>query len=108
VEINAFQRQSDVVIQKSIREGFGLVVSETLWKGTPVVAGRAGGIPLQMEDGVGGFLAGDDSEFVERLLYLLRTPGEAVRIGAAGRERVRENYLITRLLRDEMRLLASL
>ena len=61
-----------------------------------------------MEDGVGGFLAADDSEFVERLLYLLRTPGEAVRIGAAGRERVRENYLITRLLRDEMRLLASL
>ena len=108
VEINAFQHQSDVVIQKSIREGFGLVVSETIWKGTPVVAGRAGGIPLQMEDGVGGFLAGDDSEFVERLLYLLRTPGEAVRIGAAGRERVRENYLITRLLRDEMRLLASL
>lgn len=108
VEVNAFQRHSDVVIQKSIREGFGLVVSETLWKGTPVVAGRAGGIPLQMEDGVGGFLARDESEFVERVLYLLRTPGEAARVGTAGRERVRENFLIARLMRDEMRLLASL
>ena len=56
VEVNAFQRLSNVVIQKSIREGFGLVVSEALWKGTPVVAGRAGGIPLQMADGVGGIL----------------------------------------------------
>lgn len=108
VEVNAFQRHSDVVIQKSIREGFGLVVSETLWKGTPMVAGPAGGIPLQMEDGVGGFLAEDDDEFAERVLYLLRTPGEAARVGAAGRERVREGFLITRLMRDEMRLLASL
>ncbi len=56
IEVNAFQRLSNVVIQKSIREGFGLVVSEALWKGTPVVAGRAGGIPLQMADGVGGIL----------------------------------------------------
>lgn len=108
VEVNAFQRHSDVVIQKSIREGFGLVVSETLWKGTPVVAGPAGGIPLQMENGLGGFLAEDDDEFVERVLYLLRTPGEAARMGAVGRERVREGFLITRLMRDEMRLLASL
>ncbi len=108
VEVNAFQRHSDVVIQKSIREGFGLVVSETLWKGTPMVAGPAGGIPLQMEDGVGGFLAEDDDEFAERVLYLLRKPEEADRAGAAGRERVRESFLITRLMRDEMRLLASL
>ena len=56
IEVNAFQRLSDLVLQKSIREGFGLVVSEALWKGTPVVAGRAGGIPLQMADGVGGVL----------------------------------------------------
>ena len=54
--MNAFQRSSDVVVQKSIREGFGLVVSESLWKGTPVVAGRAGGIPMQMPEGVGGVL----------------------------------------------------
>jgi trehalose synthase len=108
VEVNAFQRHSDVVIQKSIREGFGLVVSETLWKGTPLVAGAAGGIPMQMENGVGGFLAEDDDEFVERVLSLLRNPGEAARMGAAGRERVREGFLITRLMRDEMRLLASL
>ncbi|MHB1244516.1 MAG: glycosyltransferase, partial [Gaiellaceae bacterium] len=56
IEVNAFQRLSDVVVQKSLREGFGLVVSEALWKGTPVVAGRAGGIPLQLADGVGGVL----------------------------------------------------
>ena len=56
IEVNAFQRLAQVVIQKSLREGFGLVVSESLWKGTPVVAGRAGGIPLQLQDGVGGFL----------------------------------------------------
>ena len=56
VEVNAFQRLSEVVVQKSIREGFGLVVSESLWKGTPVVAGRAGGIPMQMPEGIGGVL----------------------------------------------------
>ena len=108
VEVNAFQRHSDVVLQKSIREGFGLVISETLWKGTPLVAGAVGGIPMQMENGVGGFLAEDDDEFVERVLYLLRNPVEAARVGAAGRERVRENFLITRLMRDELRLLTSL
>ena len=74
VEVNAFQRLSQVVIQKSIREGFGLVVSESLWKGTPVVAGRAGGIPLQLQDGGGGFLVESVEECAERMLELLGDP----------------------------------
>jgi len=108
VEVNAFQLCSDVVLQKSIREGFGLVVSETMWKGTPVVANRSGGIPLQMEDGVGGFLVENTEECAERALYLLRHRDEARTLGLAGRERVRQRFLITRLLADELRLVSSL
>jgi len=108
VEVNAFQRASDVVLQKSIREGFGLIISESLWKATPVVANRAGGIPLQMENGVGGFLVESNEEAIERILYLLRHPEEAEAIGRAGKERVRERFLMPRLLADELRLLASL
>src|SRR5918993_1518199 len=77
VEVNAFQRLSDVVIQKSIREGFGLVVSETLWKGTPVVAGRAGGIPLQLQDGAGGILVDSTEQCAEGVLRILRDPSFA-------------------------------
>ena len=72
VEVNAFQRLSEVVVQKSIREGFGLVVSESLWKGTPVVAGRAGGIPIQMPEGVGGLLVDSVEECAAAMLRLLR------------------------------------
>ncbi len=108
IEVNAFQSCSDLVVQKSIREGFGLVVSETLWKGTPVVAGRAGGIPLQMPEGVGGVLVDSDDQLAAAIVQLLRHPREAADLAAAGRSRVRERFLITRLLADEMRLLISL
>jgi trehalose synthase len=108
IEVNAFQRLSQVVIQKSIREGFGLVVSEALWKGTPVVAGRAGGIPLQLADGTGGFLVDDVESCAERTLWLLRHPAEARVLGAHGRERVRQHFLLTRLIADELRLYAAL
>jgi trehalose synthase len=108
IEVNAFQRMSDVVIQKSLREGFGLVVSEALWKGTPVVAGRAGGIPLQLQDGVGGFLVDSVDACAERILWLLHHRDEARAIGAAGRERVRDHFLLTRLLADDLRLYGSL
>ena len=108
VEVNAFQLCSDVVIQKSIREGFGLVVSETIWKGTPVVANRSGGIPMQIGDGAGGFLVDSTEECAERTLYLLRHRDEARTLGLAGRERVRRHFLITRLLADELRLVGSL
>lgn len=108
VEVNAFQRLSDVVVQKSIREGFGLVVSESLWKGTPVVAGRAGGIPLQMPEGAGGRLVESTEECARALLELLADRESAAEHGRRGREHVREHFLLPRLLRDELRLLASL
>jgi trehalose synthase len=108
VEVNAFQRLSTVILQKSIREGFGLVISESLWKGTPVVANRAGGIPLQMEDGVGGYLVDSTEQMAERALFLLNNPQDAKAVGRAGHERVRERFLTPRLIRDELRLLASL
>ena len=107
LEVNAFQSASDVVIQKSIREGFGLIVSETLWKGTPIVAGRTGGIPMQMSDGEGGFLVSREEDWLPRIDALLSNRDEARRIGALGRERVRERFLITRLLEDELSLMAG-
>lgn len=108
LEVNCFQRAADVVIQKSIREGFGLAVSEALWKGTPVVGGATGGIPLQLQDGVGGFLVTTVEQCAERAAYLLQHSDQAARIGAAGRDVVRERFLMPRLLRDELRLIASL
>lgn len=108
IEVNAFQRLSDVVIQKSIREGFGLVVSETLWKETPVVAGRAGGIPVQMPEGIGGVLAATNEEYAEGILRMLRQPELARDLARKGREHVRERFLITRLVADELRLLRDL
>ena len=108
MEVSAFQSSADVVIQKSIREGFGLGVSETMWKGTPLVANRSGGIPLQMEGDVGGFLVDSTEECAERVLFLLRDRDEAQKRGRAGRERVLQRFLITRLLADEIRLLLSL
>jgi trehalose synthase len=108
MEVSAFQTSSDVVIQKSIREGFGLGVSETMWKGTPVVANRSGGIPLQMEGDVGGFLVDSTDECAGRVYSLLQNRDEARRRGLAGRERVRQRFLITRLLADELGLLTSL
>jgi trehalose synthase len=108
VEVNAFQRLSEVVVQKSIREGFGLVVSESLWKGTPVVAGRAGGIPLQMPEGVGGVLVDSTEECAEAMLKLLNDRELASQLGQSGRERVREYFLLPRLLMEELRLLVTL
>jgi trehalose synthase len=108
VEVNAFQRLSDVVVQKSIREGFGLVVSESLWKGTPVVAGRAGGIPMQMPDEVGGLLVDSVEQCATAMLKLLNDPELAVALGRSGREHVREHFLLPRLLMEELRLLSTL
>lgn len=108
IEVNSFQSLSDVGVQKSIREGFGLVVSETLWKGTPVVAGRAGGIPLQLEEGVSGYLIDSIEECAHRILDLLRDPVTARAMGQRGREWVRRRFLLTRLLADELSLYAAL
>lgn len=108
IEINALQSESDVVVQKSLREGFGLVVSEAMWKETPVVAGRAGGIPLQMADEVGGYLVDDVEECAAAIVRLLGAPDEARRLAAAGRRRVRQQFLLPRLLLDELKVLNDL
>jgi trehalose synthase len=108
VEVNAFQRLSEVIVQKSIREGFGLVVSEALWKGTPVVAGRAGGIPLQMPPGVGGAMVDSVEECATAMLNLLQDTSAAEELGRSGREHVREHFLLPRLLMDELKLLSTL
>ena len=107
VEVNAFQRLSQVVIQKSIREGFGLVVSEALWKGTPVVAGKAGGLPLQMPVGIGGYLVETVEGAAARILELLRNPDRAKELGELGRQHVKEHFLLPRLIADELRLIAG-
>jgi trehalose synthase len=107
VEVNAFQR-ANVVIQKSVREGFGLVVSEALWKRRPVVAGRVGGIPLQLIDGETGYLVTTTEECAQRVSELLRDSELSDKMGAAGREFVRERFLITRYLRDYLQMFHSL
>lgn len=108
VEVNAFQAHSDVVIQKSIREGFGLVVSETLWKGTPIVAGRAGGIPLQIPPEDSHLLVDGIDSAAAQVLELLRNPHEGRASGARGREWVRTRFLLPRLAADDLRLMLRL
>jgi len=108
VEVNAFQAIAKVVIQKSVREGFGLVVSEALWKGRPVVAGNVGGIPLQILYGRTGYLVNTTAECVNRTQHLLQHPDVADRMGADGLEHVRENFLITRYLRDYLAIFNTL
>jgi trehalose synthase len=108
VEVNAFQRQADVVVQKSLREGFGLTVSEALWKGTPVVGGRAGGIPLQIGgDGEAGLLVDDVEACAGAMVSMLEDAEAADRMGLRGRERVRRDFLIPRLARDDLALYRS-
>ena len=108
VEVNAFQSAAKVVIQKSVREGFGLVVSEALWKGRPVVAGNVGGIPLQILYGRTGYLVNTTAECINRTQYLLQHPQLADHMGQEGREHVRENFLITRYLRDYLAIFNTL
>jgi trehalose synthase len=100
IEVNAFQSQADVVIQKSTREGFGLTVSEALWKGRPFIGGDVGGIPLQVQDGETGYLVSSPAECAERSLRVLREPDLGKRLGRAGKEHVRKHFLTPRLLRD--------
>ena len=108
VQINAFQRVANVVVQKSLREGFGLTVSEALWKGRPVVGGRAGGIKLQVRDGYDGYLVDSIEDCARRTIELLADPVGADALGAQGREHVRDNFLSTRELEDWLRLFREL
>lgn len=108
MEVNAFQRASDVVIQKSIREGFGLVVAEALWKETPVVAGNVGGIPLQMVGALSNYLVETIEECAEKVVYLLEHRELAEELGRQGMEHIKNNFLMPRLIRDELSLIKSL
>jgi trehalose synthase len=103
--VNALQTESQVVLQKSLREGFALTVSEALWKGTPVVAGNVGGIPNQIKDGKNGFLVENIEECAERVKELLEDQEKREEMGRYGKEYVRENFLITRHLLDYIKLL---
>jgi trehalose synthase len=99
-EINALQRASAVVVQKSLREGFGLTVSEALWKGRPVVASAVGGIPLQVKHRYSGLLVHSIEGTAHAIKQCLRNPDYARTLGENGREHVRQNFLLTRHMRD--------
>lgn len=110
IVVNAIQQESSVVVQKSLKEGFAITVSEALWKETPVVASNIGGIPSQVIHGKTGFLENptDYQGFAEKIIYLLNHPREAKEIGKNGREHIRNNFLITRHLLDYIRLFKDL
>ena len=95
-EVGSVQLLAAVVLQKSLREGFALTVAEALWKATPVIGSRAGGIPLQLEDGKGGFLVDSVEDAAERCDWLLSNPAAAEEIGGAGRAVVQSRFLVTR------------
>lgn len=108
LEVNAFQTYSDVIIQKSTKEGFGLTVSEALWKETPVIGGNVGGIPTQIEDGKTGFLVNSIEQCAEKMVYLVKNQEIAKEMGKRGREVVRQKFLLPRLLRDELKLIEKI
>jgi trehalose synthase len=94
VEVNAFQQISNVILQKSIKEGFGLTVTEAMWKETPVIGGNVGGIKLQIDDGVNGYLVDSVEETAEKILYLLNNPKKANEMGKEAKEKVKNNFLL--------------
>ncbi|MDX1535447.1 MAG: glycosyltransferase [Candidatus Spechtbacterales bacterium] len=105
IYVNAIQRSSDVILQKSLREGFGLTVTEAMWKEKPVVAGNVGGIKLQIKNGENGFLVNSPEEAAKRIVELINNKGLAESIGKKAKEIVRKNFLITRLLEDELKII---
>lgn len=107
-EINAFQVASDVIIQKSIREGFGLTVAEGLWKSKPVIGGNVGGIPIQIINGVNGFLVNNINECAEKIIFLLKNPKISKKMGEKAKEYVRDNFLITDHLYKYLKLFKNL
>jgi trehalose synthase len=108
LEVNAFQSGSDIILQKSTREGFGLTVAEAMWKGRPVIGGNCGGIKHQIHHGVTGFLVDDISSCARRIVTLLEDRTLASLMGNQARESVRKNYLMPRLLRDYLQLASAM
>jgi trehalose synthase len=108
LEINALQRGSTIIIQKSLGEGFGLTVSEALWKAKPVVATAVGGIPLQVKNKLTGLLSHGIEGTAYALRQLLTNPEYARWLGANGKEHVKHNFLITRHIKDYLMLFLAL
>ena len=110
IAVNALQRASSVVIQRSLKEGFAITVSEALWKRTPVVASNVGGIPSQIIDGENGYLLEpmDLDGFADKIIYLINNPDVAKRMGKYGKNHVKNNFLITRHLLDYIQLLKKM
>ncbi len=102
--VNAFQTASDVILQKSIREGFGLTVTEAMWKSQPVIGGNVGGIRAQIQDGANGFLVDSVDQCASQIVKLLEKPEFKNSLGAAARESVRSRFLLPRLLRDYLQV----
>ena len=108
IEVNAFQSQAEIILQKSTREGFGLTVTEALWKGRSTVGGNVGGIALQIEDGKSGYLVSSSEQAAARCIEILRDPELGRQLGRAGKETVRKNFLTPRLIRDWLKVLNNL
>jgi len=105
--VNALQRKASVVLQKSIREGFGLTVSEAMWKGTPVIGGNVGGIRYQVENGMNGYLVSSVEEAAERIVQIVTDESLRYRLGRNARETVRKKFLMTRYLEQYLDLFSS-
>jgi trehalose synthase len=105
--VNALQRRAAVILQKSIREGFGLTVAEAMWKGTPVIGGNVGGIRHQIQDGVNGFLVSSVDEAAARIVELVKNEELCQRMGTKARQSVKDRFLLSRLLEQYLDLMAS-
>jgi trehalose synthase len=108
LEGNALQRTASVIVQKTQKEEFGLVITEGLWKEKPVVASKVDGLSLQVVEGINGYLANTTEDFAEKILLLLQKPELAKQMGLRGKEYIRENFLITRQLKDYLLLLGRM
>ncbi len=105
--VNALQRKAAIVLQKSIREGFGLTVTEAMWKGTPVIGGNCGGIRIQIQNGKNGFLVSSVEECAKRIVQLLKDKKLARKLGKAGKETVRKKFLLSRLMEQYLDMFHS-
>lgn len=105
--VNALQSKAAVIVQKSLREGFSLTVTEAMWKGTPVIGGDVGGIRHQIEDGTNGYLVSSVEQAAQRMVELIKDPDKRATMGAAAHETVREKFLMIRLLEQYLDLLQA-
>ena len=107
LQINALQREADIIIQKSLKEGFGLTVTEGMWKGKPVIGGAVGGISMQIKSGMNGYLINSIEGTAYRARQLLHHPDLAASMGYYAREYVRHNFLLTRHIRDYLSIMIA-